>query len=133
VKSTVWRDGKEMDLDVRTAELPNEHVAQGGSSNGNESPEGRLGLELQTLTPELADRLGAPRDTKGAAIAAVRPGSAAAEAGLRDGDIIVGVDRSLVSDADDAAKRLRESRSGGHLVRVRRGDRSLFVVIASPG
>jgi hypothetical protein len=55
VTVSVWREGKELDLRVKTAELPADSAprkAAGGSA------EGKLGLSLQTLTPELADRFG---------------------------------------------------------------------------
>jgi serine protease Do len=125
VNVTVWRDGKEVDLGVKTSELPADAVAGVPPSNG----EGRLGLTLRPLTPDLSDHLGIDRSTKGAVIGAVRPGSSAAEAGLREGDVIVEVDRSPVANVDDAAKRLGSERNGGHLVRVQRGQTSLFLVI----
>jgi len=62
VSLTVWRDGKEVELSVKTAELPAEAAARPERGGG----EGKLGLALETLTPELAERLGADRATKGA-------------------------------------------------------------------
>jgi len=126
VPMTVWRDGKQIELNVQTAELP------GGQASQDDQPasgEGKLGLTLQTLTPDLSNRLGIDQASKGAVITAVRPGSSAAKAGLRTGDVIVEVDRQQVASADDAAKRLGSRRAGGHLARILRGDGSLFVVV----
>ena len=128
---SLWRDGKELELSVKTAELPAEASDREQHAGGGEM-KGKLGLGLETLTPELAEKVGVDRATKGAVISSVRPGSVAAEAGLRAGDVIMEVDRSPVNNADDAAKLLGKSRSGGHLARVQRGDTSVFVVIPEP-
>jgi len=52
---------------------------------------GKLGLELENITQELAARLGLSNDTEGVVISKVKPGSTAAQAGLRAGCIITGV------------------------------------------
>jgi len=126
----VWREGKELEFKLKTAELPGEGSAQMRASRGAADREGKLGLTLQTLTPELAERLDIDRSFKGALIAAVRPQSPAARAGLRSGDLIVEIDHKPVTNADDAVARLGADRSGGHLVRVQRADASIFVVLS---
>jgi len=124
----VWRNGARLSLSAITAEHPGdaqgEKLAQGDEPNG----QGKLGVELQSLTPELAQRLGVD-EARGAVVAAVAPNSPAAEAGVRQGDVIVEVDRHAVASAEDATRALRTPRQGGHLLRVRRGDGALFVVV----
>ncbi len=123
----VWRGGKSLTLTATSAEHPGDKVAaNAGGSDGNGGPGGKLGIELQTLTPELAQRLRV-EGIKGAVVAGVEEGSPAQEAGLREGDVIVEVDRAPVSNADDAVRALKAARPGGHLLRVRRGDGALFV------
>jgi serine protease Do len=124
----IWRDGKNMKLTTTTAELPGEKGEQ-AMNNAPGSPKAKLGIGLQSLTPELAERLGAPKGTKGAVVASVREGSPASEAGVREGDLILEVDRKPVASSDDAAKFLGETRSGGHLVRLQRGGNAIFLVI----
>jgi serine protease Do len=134
VPITVWREGKELEFKLKTAELPGDAGPQAsGSRGGGVEREGKLGLALQTLTPELAERLDIDRSLKGAVITAVRPQSPGARAGLRNGDVIVEIDRKPVADAEDAAGRLSAERGGGHLVRVQRGDSSIFVVLSPDG
>lgn len=127
VSITVWRDGAEQDVSLSPAALPDESAARGPSAG-----EGELGLGLQTLSPEVAQGLGLDAATRGAVVTRVRPGSTAQRAGLEAGDVIVRVDESPVSTAQQAAKLLGQERPGGHLARIRRGERSLFVAIQNP-
>ncbi|MGZ3429346.1 MAG: Do family serine endopeptidase, partial [Polyangia bacterium] len=134
VDVTVWRDGQTVHLTPTTAELPGDErqASRGGESGGgatNNAQKAKLGLGLSSMTPMLAERLGADPKIRGAVITSVREGSPAQEAGLQQGDVIVEVDRKPVQSADDAVKTLANDRAGGHLVRVRRGDVALFVVI----
>jgi hypothetical protein len=46
--------------------------------------------------------------------------------------VIVEIDRAPVTSAEDAAKRFANDRSGGHLVRVQRGDTAIFLAIPPP-
>jgi serine protease Do len=122
----VWRDGKSLKLGATTGEMPGENVAQKG---GPGSPKAKLGLALQTLTPDLAERFNLGSGMKGALVAQVKPGSPAEEAGIQEGDIIVEVDRKNVASADEATKLLSQERAGGHMLRLRRGDAALFLVV----
>jgi len=128
VTVTVWREGKQSDISVRTSELPGKSPVTQEHGGGQE----QLGLMLQTLTPALAQRLGVDPSTRGAVVTSVRPDSAAAEAGLQAGDVVVSIDRTPVTQAESAVQRLRAPRTGGHLLRVQRGERTLFVVIELP-
>jgi serine protease Do len=133
VDATVWRDGQTMHLTPTTAELPGDEkqASRGGEAGGatNNAQKAKLGLGLSSMTPMLAERIGADPKIRGAVITSVRDGSPAQEAGLQQGDVIVEVDRKPVQTADDAVKTLANERAGGHLVRVRRGDMALFVVV----
>lgn len=63
---------------------------------------GRLGLQAQDLTPELAQAFGLPltdKNQQGAVIAQVTPGSPAAQAGLKPGDIVTAVNGQAVRDS----------------------------------
>ena len=58
-----------------------------------------LGARLQNVTPEIAESVGLERPT-GAMVAAVHDKGPAAEAGIKRGDVIVGVDNQPVDDPE---------------------------------
>jgi serine protease Do len=129
VTLSIWRAGTKRELEARTAELPETERAAPSPNTGGSSEE-KLGLTLGTLTPGLRDRLGLPAELHGALVTEVASGSAAALAGLQAGDVLVEVDHRAVTSAAEAAGALKTRRTGGHLVRVRHGDASLYVVIS---
>ena len=59
---------------------------------------GWIGVEVQDISPELADSFRLP-DTKGTLIAGVLRGGPADRAGVRPGDILVGVEQKQVVDS----------------------------------
>jgi serine protease DegQ len=59
---------------------------------------GQLGVQIQDLTPDLAQALGIPT-AGGAVVASVEPGSAAEAAGLVAGDVITRVDEQAVTSS----------------------------------
>ncbi|HEV8308500.1 MAG TPA: PDZ domain-containing protein, partial [Methylomirabilota bacterium] len=85
---------------------------------------------LQDLTPELARRLGIP-DPKGVVVTDVRPNSPAAEAGIKEGDVIREIDRSPVNALEDVEKAMaRKPRDEKQvLLRVERQGAGRYVVI----
>jgi serine protease Do len=116
------RDGRTGSLPVTLGELPDEDARQ------PEAP-GKIGLALQTLSPDVADSLGIDRATKGAVITDVLPGSPAERAGLKPGDVIVEVDRRGVASAEEAIEALRVAQKSGHLLRVRGASGTRFVTV----
>ena len=71
-----------------------------------------LGAKLQAVSPEIADSMGLKRPA-GALIANVTPGSPAAQAGLRAGDVIVSVDGQEVDDPNAFDYRFATKPLGG--------------------
>ncbi|MET0718319.1 MAG: Do family serine endopeptidase [Pseudoxanthomonas sp.] len=60
---------------------------------------GTLGLESQTLTPEVAQGLGLS-DTRGAVVTRIYAGSGAAAAGVKTGDVIVSANNERIDSAE---------------------------------
>ncbi len=72
---------------------------------------GRLGVGVQTLNQDLAQAFGRER-VDGAVISKVEPGSAADKAGLRAGDVLLGIDADAVTDAGQVAAIVSSHRPG---------------------
>ena len=77
-------------------------------------------------------QLGIPSDVNGAVVATVEPGSAAAEKGLRPGDVITRVNQQAVANVGDAVAALNAARERDKtaLLLVRRGDAQRFVALS---
>ena len=73
---------------------------------------GRIGVMIQSLTPELAKGFGLPEDTKGALVSRTDKDSPAAKAGLQSGDIIVGVDGTHVKNYSDIPRQISFAKPG---------------------
>ncbi|MFO0758120.1 MAG: Do family serine endopeptidase [Byssovorax sp.] len=72
---------------------------------------GRLGLGFQPLTNDLAAALGT-NGTKGALVSEVAPGSAAAIAGIKPGDVIVSVEGTPIAHAEELPRRVASHAPG---------------------
>ncbi|MGA9007541.1 MAG: DegQ family serine endoprotease [Xanthobacteraceae bacterium] len=101
--------------------------AQGGSSAVKRA---WLGAKLQEVTPEIADSLGLKRPS-GALIASLVPGSPAAKAGLKTGDLIVSIDGIDVEDPNGFDYRFATKPLGGAAqVGVMRQGKSFVVPVS---
>jgi Do/DeqQ family serine protease len=72
---------------------------------------GWLGVSVQPLTPELAQSLGA-KDTSGAVVASIHPGSPAERAGLQQGDLIVTFEGTRVEGYQHLQRLVAETEVG---------------------
>ncbi len=114
VKVDILRDGRPMTLTATVSERPAEPTEKQPTPQP-ESPETQasrqLGLTVQNLTPDIAKQLGYD-NAAGALVTGVAPGSAADDAGLEKGDLIVEVNRVAVKTARDFEKLIRELKKG---------------------
>jgi serine protease Do len=123
VSIEVWRDGKARRLTVQPEEIPEDgqRVASRGGSSDEAS---QLGLAVRPLTPD--ERRMA--ETEGALLVENAQGPAAA-AGVRRGDIILGVNGSAVKSIDDLKNAAKKR--GGKVVAllIQREGAQIFVPV----
>ncbi|MDT8423448.1 MAG: DegQ family serine endoprotease [Desulfuromonadales bacterium] len=118
----ILRDGRTRLITATIGKLDD---AQSAAAAGERDvPE--LGLNLQELTPELAARLGYEGE-RGVVVAAVKPGSAAADAGLERGVLIQEIDRQVVTSPAQAIKLLTKGKA--HLLLIRQGEGSRYLAL----
>jgi serine protease Do len=123
VRMKVLRDKKEVALTVAVGELKEEEVVAAVPEKGE------LGMTVQRLTPQIAESLGLDK-ADGVVVTAVEPGSAADEAGIRRGDLIMEIDRKPIRSLDEYKKSVAAIRKGkGVLFLVRRGESTLFLAL----
>jgi len=123
----VSRDGKTTEITVTLAERPTE-VAQGNQPKGRQQSQEALGIEVQSLTKDLAERFGYALG-QGVIVTRVVPGSPAADAGIQPGDLIQSVNRESVSSADEFEKAVTRTKDNKVLLLIKRGEYSQFVVV----
>jgi serine protease Do len=128
VNLKVLRDGKEQTIPVTLGELPSQ-PGENAKSEKTSSP--MSGLSVDDLSPAVAQQLDLPAGTKGVVIVNVQPGSAAADAGLRRGDVISEVARKPVTTVEEFNQAVRAAGTGDVLLLVNRGGSSMYVVVES--
>jgi putative serine protease PepD len=83
-------------------------LQQGGQRG---SGGGYLGVDITTLTPALRQQYGFT-PTKGAVVLSVVPGSPANKAGLVQGDVIVNINGTAITSAEDLQKAVQAGKPG---------------------
>jgi serine protease Do len=122
------RDSKKQSVDVTLGTLPNESLASAAGNNGEQTDQlAKLGLSVQSLTPDIASQLGV-HDHKGLVITEVQPGTPAARAHLQTGDIILQANRKPVSSTDDLRSAMSDSKKSVLLL-VKRKGATVFVAL----
>jgi serine protease Do len=116
------RDGTREEAEVVIGERPDmRRVSAMPADEGAEPTDGpRIGVAVAPLTPEIRAQLGVPNDVDGLVVQSVEPGSPAAQAGLRGGDVILEAAGEPVEDVDalrDAVASAAED-GGSMLLRI---------------
>ncbi len=105
VKVGVVRDKKEKEFEITITEQPKD-ISRKGDEGSSVSPDEEVstalaGIEVRDLTPDLARRLGLTKADKGVVITRIEPGSTAADSGLREGDLVVELNRQAIKSVKD--------------------------------
>jgi serine protease Do len=127
VPVTLVRDGGSVKVTITVGRLAD--ATERPSATANAQP--TLGLALQTLTPELAQRLHL-RVHSGVIVRGVEEDSPAATAGLQPGDVIGEVDRQPVTNVDELERAIIDRVPGTPtLLLVHRDDGDLYITMES--
>ena len=118
VEVKIWRDNKAMTLPVTVGELDEDETIVASRSGAEKENSGKrtfeiLGLTLSKKTPQLVERFKLGKDTHGVVVTDVEDGGAAAEKGIRPGDVVVEVSQDEVTSPDQIAEKIEQARASG--------------------
>ncbi len=121
----VMRDGKTRDIKIAIGTMPEET-----STEKAETKESMWGITVQNITPEISQRFGWDENERGAVISEIQPGSPAAEARLRAGDLIKEVNRQKIQNVRDYNQAIQKPKKGESvLLLVKRGQNTFYVAL----
>lgn len=125
------RDGETATTTAELGSRPEQAIAGIESGREGRSDDGVLdGVTVADLNPQVRERLQIPEQIQGAIVTDVDPSMPAArEGGLRLGDVIQGLNRRPVQNAQEAVKLSEEIEGPKVTVRIWREGRSQFLVI----
>ncbi len=127
----VLREGMTLDFKARIARRDEKRMASWRGSEESEGPVGLAGLRVADLSDEIRSRYRIGKAVEhGALVTGVEPDSRAANARLREGDIILEVNRGPVQDAAAfRAALVRASKGNKILLLVNRGGSTFYATL----
>lgn len=125
------RAGERTVAEVTLERRPDSAGRTGRSRNGAPGSEDGVpdGVMVGNVTSEIRRQLEIPENLEGAVVTAVEPGSAAAQQGLRPGDVIIEMEGTPIRNADEAVRRSEELPGPKTMLRVWREGRNNFLLI----
>jgi serine protease Do len=120
-KATVGfvRNGKKQDTTVTIADRSKLFASRLGEdqeeNDQSQATPSKLGISVQSLTPDRADRLGVPGG-RGVVVSDVKPGSFADDVGLGRGDVILEINKQPVNNEADVSRIQGTLKSGQDVV-----------------
>jgi serine protease Do len=129
ISVVLLRGGKNQTVKATLARRDDEALA-GNDRGSPKKDEGVLnGVGVGDITPEMRSQLQIPSRIKGAIITSIEADSPGAKQGLREGDIILELDRRLCPNAAEAVKLSEEIKGPKVLVLVWREGRTRYLAI----
>ena len=124
VKVTVMRGDETKEFDVTLGELP-ENLSAGGAAS---SVEQALGFAVSNLTSDLAQKYGITEQVNGVVITNIDPHGTAYASGVREGDVVLSVNRVPTKDTKEFEAAVSNLKQGSTvLLRIYRQGSSFFV------
>ncbi len=132
VKLGILREGEIQTFEVKLAQMEEKgEEAKGKESGETETTSTWRGITVQQITSQLAKHFGLSPSEKGVLICEVLPGSLAAKAHLRPGDLIKEINHrgiENVTDFNEAVKKI--SKSDDAMLVIKRGQVTFFAILS---
>jgi len=134
VEVTALRNGRDQNFEVALAELPikAEPASDDDASSNNGVGTIKFGITVQPLTAETAGRFGLDANDEGLLVTRVDEAGSAAEAGIRQGDLIQEVNRQPVKNVAEFSAAIQRSGAKPALVLIKRRNAVIYLTL-KPG
>jgi S1-C subfamily serine protease len=124
------RDGRVTDVSAKLDELKaSNESGEDRDEHGSSAPQGRYGMQVQPLTPDLAREYEIPRTVKGVVVTDVDPDGLAAESGVQPNDIIEKVNGHATTTVPELKTAIDQAAGKPVLVLLHREGHSLFLTL----
>ena len=123
---TVKRGTSTLNLTAKLRELPSDVASASGTPAENQA---ERGIQVEELTSSLRDQLKLTNDSQGVVVAQIDPASAAASAGLREGDLIQEVDHHAVTNSGKFNQAMHGASGRAVLLRVMRDGTGIYIAV----
>jgi len=115
VELDVIRDGKPVTLTASLAERKDETSGKEPEKTSSDDSHERIGIQVTELTPQVRQMQRLKADVDGLLVVHVKEVSAAADAGIQEGDIITQVNGQKVGSTEDFGKVVSRAKKGDYL------------------
>ncbi len=125
----IVRDGNEKTVQLTLAERPGDEQLSDRTRSSEPGQLEELGLSLTPITPQLRRRQEIPENVDGLVVTGVKPGSNAATAGIRTGDVIAEINRKSVKSLSEARNALKAGPENMALVYLLRNGSGQYITV----
>jgi serine protease Do len=136
----VMRNGQPMKITATLGTRPgsvdwtqsNHHTDNDNNNDQDNNASGNVtarGITVETLTPDLAQEVGASPATRGVVVDEIDQSSPAADAGIGRGTVIIAVDRHPVTNAQEFKRLMSEANGKPAMLTIRQGGSNFFIVV----
>ncbi|MCL1890224.1 MAG: PDZ domain-containing protein, partial [Desulfovibrionaceae bacterium] len=132
VNASVWRDGKAMTFKIKLVQRDlNLADSSAPGSENNASDSSSLGLQIRPLNEQEASHL-RMTPKQGLLVIQVDPEKLGGKAGIKRGDVILGIGRKPVGSVDEFNKEVNAllQKQGAIILQINRGGNTFIVSIA---
>ena len=126
---TLIRNGEKMKINVVLGELPETVTKTADTETQRNNVEDDLGLVVQDITPVIQKRLNL-QDSEGVIITNVMQGSPSWAGGLRQGDIILELNKRKINNINDYKDSIKNIGDDDNILfLIKRGDNTIYVAL----
>lgn len=131
VTLTLLRDNREQKIRATLGEFKaeTEESKEGRDSTPEATGQGKLGVTVIPLTPELASELSLRAGTQGVVVESVDPAGPGAAAGLARGDVIQEVNRQAIRSAADLRAAIDRNGTRPALILINRRGNAIYITV----